>query len=339
MLKHKHCSKHHYALKIHAQNKKYFTLNSPKKTYVNIKLESQTMIPIDSIFFPDMNTKNYYNATEKKWILDVLQNNVQNATIFLEQQQKIDRHGFKISIQILENAFQFCCSKNYFYMAVIICQTQALYYGFFGNHNDEGDIYLFCTSRMYCIRLYEHEILIATKQIDQLSPTDLNRLFICCCYLGDLKAIKCISKRCLHLNVHTDDDAAFRMSCAQGHLLIAQWLLKKYPKIDTTANNYYAMRQAEMRCRENIIGWLHSLNPILYSIEEPKSGVWKAIHNGRFHFVTMSKKVTYHIEKYRQWIETMFLLWLSSSNSPNKKSFLYQLPLDVIRYIVLFIKK
>ena len=305
------------------KNKKQLDNTLKKKV---VKYNNINFYNFDTVVFLDL-LMTSSDTFQKKWISNVIENNIPKIESFYNKQKQNYQLTDNITSNMLDGAFDYSCYQNHFEIAVLLCKIKNLY-----SNYKIIDIHLFCISKMNFVNQFS--VLLETSKIKSLSSIELNRLFICCCYRGDYNAIKYLVKKCPRLNVFADNDGAFRVLCAQGHTPIAKWLYQKFPKINISADNCYAMRQAEKKNYNNIILWLQSLNTKLYTVNKCDTrNIYLCCEN----LLYVKLGVTYQIEKYQKWIETIYLLWLSSSNSPNKNSFIYQLPLDLTRYLIQFI--
>ena len=64
----------------------------------------------------------------------------------------------------------------------------------------------------------------------------------------------------------------FSNACWCGHLEVAKWLLQVKPDINISIDNEYAFRWTCANRQLNVAEWLQSLNPYLYVIEYDENG-------------------------------------------------------------------
>ena len=86
-------------------------------------------------------------------------------------------------------------------------------------------------------------------------------IFILCCENGHLSVAQWlvqITQQNCGINIHVDNEVAFRWSCANGHLDVAQWL-HSLCSVNIHANKEYAFRLSCKYGYLNVAKWLHSL--------------------------------------------------------------------------------
>ena len=154
----------------------------------------------------------------------------------------------------------------------------------------------------------------------QLHLFDMEFEFIRSCINGHLDIAKLILKIQPQINISAQNEYAFRGACSNGHLNIAKWLLEIRPQINISAQNEYAFRYACLHEHLKVAEWLQTLNPYLYVINYNSDG----------------KYAGYYIrtKEEARWQQTKYLVWLSSTQSPNVNSVFYKLPFDISRYII-----
>ena len=100
--------------------------------------------------------------------------------------------------------------------------------------------------------------------------------FINLCKKGDLIWLQQLLKLNPEINISAINDEAFRYTCANGHLHVAQWLLQvskeRGQDIDISANNDFAFRWAYNEGHYHIVKWLQSLKPDAYKLEYDENG-------------------------------------------------------------------
>ena len=157
--------------------------------------------------------------------------------------------------------------------------------------------------------------------------------FINLCKKGDLIWLQQLLQLNPDINISAINDEAFRYTCANGHLHVAQWLLqvskKRGQDIDISAENEFAFRWAYNEGHYHIVKWLQSLKPDAYKLEYDKNGKYKG-------YKIRSKE---EIKKEAKWQQRKYLVWLASEHCPeqNKGNLLYKLPSDVSRMIIGFV--
>ena len=94
---------------------------------------------------------------------------------------------------------------------------------------------------------------------------DLNRdkaqsLFTKSCKNGALLIAKELLKSNFDIDIHENNECAFRFACYEGHLKVAKWLLQLDGKIDIHALNEDAFRNAGGDGHLEVAKWLLQLN-------------------------------------------------------------------------------
>ena len=84
--------------------------------------------------------------------------------------------------------------------------------------------------------------------------------FINACRDGDLDNAKQLLLLNQNIDIHADDEYAFRYSCAYGHLDVAKWLWSLDQNIDIHADDEYAFRYSCIYGHLELAKWLWSLN-------------------------------------------------------------------------------
>jgi hypothetical protein len=64
----------------------------------------------------------------------------------------------------------------------------------------------------------------------------------------------------LNVNIHKDNDMAFRLCCQNGNITVAKWLFETYPNIDVRACGDYAFKKACKNGHKNVAKWLLEIN-------------------------------------------------------------------------------
>ena len=96
-------------------------------------------------------------------------------------------------------------------------------------------------------------------------------LFVNACRQGNLLLVKVLSY-IPFVDISTDNDFAFRMACAYGHLKLAQWLLQVKPDINISAHNEDAFCNACLVGHLEVAQWLaDEVKPERYEITEVTS--------------------------------------------------------------------
>lgn len=114
----------------------------------------------------------------------------------------------------------------------------------------------------------------------------------------------------------------FIIACENGQIEVAKWLLELKPNIDITAENNRAFYFSCYYYKYNVMTWLQSLKPWLYTIVKNPVGTLKPKINSI---------------KEQRFYKRKYAVWLSSSMSPNKKCILFKLPSDVSREIIMML--
>ena len=249
---------------------------------------------------------------QKEFLWHVGHNDFKSAQQVLSKVHK--RKKEKLSPNIFYRSFELACKNNNIEMAEWITKLNRKIFNNFQIELSKypffriKDRFAYCVSKLQCIH---------TKKTFDLTKTKIEVIFICACYHGDFSSIRKILSKNPQINVSYYKDAAFRILCAMDHIHIAQWLYKKYPTINITADNNYAIKTRELR----VMQWLQSIHPRLYQIQTNKNKI----------------SINFHYDRHYNWLKKMYILWLSSSISPNKNSIIYLLPSDLIRFIFRFI--
>ena len=180
----------------------------------------------------------------------------------------------------------------------------------------------------------------------------LNDQFSAACYDGDIMLAKKLLHENPQINISVRDEETFRYACADGHLEIAKWLLHVRPQIDISAKNEFSFRWACANGYLKTVKWLLKLRPQI-NISMSDDFVFKAgCFNGHLevgkwiqtlkpylyviNYTADGKYRSYYIrtKKEARWEQIKYLVWLSSSQSPNANCLLYKLPNDISRYII-----
>lgn len=69
------------------------------------------------------------------------------------------------------------------------------------------------------------------------------------------------------IDIHADDELAFRTSCENGSFVIAKWLYS-LGDIDVRAKNGYAFARSCAKGHIEIAKWIHSLDVTIYQDHE-----------------------------------------------------------------------
>jgi len=85
-----------------------------------------------------------------------------------------------------------------------------------------------------------------------------SELFIDACMRGNLQEAKCIFYK-YKLNIHINNDEAFRYACNSGNINIAKWLYSLEDKPNIHANDDEVFRYACYTGNINIAQWLYEL--------------------------------------------------------------------------------
>ena len=112
----------------------------------------------------------------------------------------------------------------------------------------------------------------------------------------------------------------FFATCSDGDIIAAKKLLNENPQINISVRDEEAFRSACHWGHLNVAEWLRTLKPYLYVINYTADGKYVG------YYVRAKKEV--------RWEQIKYLVWLSSSHSPNANCMLYKLPNDISRYII-----
>ena len=81
------------------------------------------------------------------------------------------------------------------------------------------------------------------------------------CMNGHLEIAKWLINTFPNIDIHAEDEYAFRYSCYNGNLLIAKWLIEIFPNIDIHAYNEFAFRYSCIYNHLEVAKWLINLDP------------------------------------------------------------------------------
>jgi hypothetical protein len=150
---------------------------------------------------------------------------------------------------------------------------------------------------------------------------------IIACENGNLKGLQNLLINNPTLDISKKNEWLFQKACRHKHLHITQWLLQIKPDINISVNNNQLFKLDCLRNNHlkfnrylNMLKWLQSLKPHLYTIEYFEDGSYKN------HYIR-----TFEEER---WEQRKCALWLASNESPCKECLFYRIPEDVSRYII-----
>ncbi len=83
---------------------------------------------------------------------------------------------------------------------------------------------------------------------------DYNQQFLEACRNGDMEETKRLVKD-HQVDIHIQDDLAFKWACVNGHLEIAKWLVQNH-QVDVHSNNEHAFRLTSETGKIDIAKWL-----------------------------------------------------------------------------------
>ena len=90
---------------------------------------------------------------------------------------------------------------------------------------------------------------------------DFHCAFLWACKQGHLAVAQWLLKINPTIDISRDEDHVFRHTCKNGHLEIAQWLLEIKPEINISACEEYAFCWASANGDSEMIEWLLQMNP------------------------------------------------------------------------------
>ena len=158
-------------------------------------------------------------------------------------------------------------------------------------------------AKMVLVNKFFHKFISAKPVMDQwkhitgLKLDTINYIFIEACKMGFLEyAIYLVNKNII--DIHAHKDSAFSLSCANGHLILAQWLIELgessgYTKIDIHADNDFAFRYSCCYGHLEIAQWLIELGE--------SSGYTKIDIHTDYNFAFKSSCYNGHL-KLAQWL-------------------------------------
>lgn len=79
------------------------------------------------------------------------------------------------------------------------------------------------------------------------------------CENGHLEIAKLLHRNLPNINVHADNEYAFRYACINGHLETAQWLLQHFPTIDYRILDDWAFCVSSWNGHIEVVKWLFDL--------------------------------------------------------------------------------
>ena len=124
-------------------------------------------------------------------------------------------------------------------------------------------------ANLLLVNKFFHTIIIAKpimeqwKHLNSMKLGTINDIFIETCKMGFLEyAIYLVNENII--DIHADNDCAFRMCCQNGHLKLAQWLIQLgesngYTKIDIHADNDYMFGNSCSNGHLKLAQWLIEL--------------------------------------------------------------------------------
>ena len=119
----------------------------------------------------------------------------------------------------------------------------------------------------------------------------------------------------------------FCTACYFGHLTIAKLILQNNPDINISAQNNSAFRYACERDHLKVAEWLRTLKPFLYIINYNTDDRYSS-------YYIRTKDYYIRTKEEARWQKIKYLVWLSSTQSPNVNCIFYKLPNDISRYII-----
>jgi hypothetical protein len=171
--------------------------------------------------------------------------------------------------------------------------------------------------------------LTVAKWLLQVNPTfnvsaNNEEAFRLACKNGKLEIAKWLLQVNPNINISSNNEEAFRWACGNGYLMVAQWLLQVNPTINVYAKNHFAFRYSIIYGRRNnnyeVVKWLNKMCPNQYIV---------IIKNNKVIKSTLPSIVE------KKWRERKLIL---ASHLKGKKSeLLYELPIELVRYISEFV--
>ena len=94
------------------------------------------------------------------------------------------------------------------------------------------------------------------------------------------------------IDISAQDEEAFRGTCQNGHLEVAQWLYHIKPTINISANNEKAFRYACIYGHLNVAKWLQSLSPygLYYTFEVDENNQIVSYSTEKPNYVFLKKR-------------------------------------------------
>ncbi len=124
--------------------------------------------------------------------------------------------------------------------------------------------------------LYQYDAVEITIRFDKISDMKFTEA----CKRGSLRIAQHIVVERPDIDVHADDEDAFRLACYSGHLDVATWLVNMYPETNVHANDEGAFRWACYGGRLEVARWLVDKYPdIDVHINGEDAFLW-ACYNG-----------------------------------------------------------
>ena len=115
------------------------------------------------------------------------------------------------------------------------------------------------------IKLYKE-----LRELGHIKYLNISRkaYFLKACYYGYLEAVKYLYKNNKKINIHSENEKAFRISCENGQYNVAEWLysisiknnIENNKRIDIHAMDDYAFIQSCSNGHKNIAEWLYNIS-------------------------------------------------------------------------------
>jgi hypothetical protein len=93
-----------------------------------------------------------------------------------------------------------------------------------------------------------------------ISISSINRAFCYSCEDGKLEVAKWLFDLDKQINIHADNDYAFKMACMNGHINVSKWLYSLNNKIDIHIDNDFAIKMSYKEGHIEMVQWLDSLD-------------------------------------------------------------------------------
>lgn len=222
-------------------------------------------------FKPDINT-----ATDYTFTMSCANGHIETSKFVLSINNKIDIHKNK------EEAFRLSCANGHIEVIKFLFSLDSNInihigkeYAFIEScKNGHTDVVKFLLSvddkidihanrdealMWTCFHKHTDLIKILISLDEPKNFQKLNHIFQQCCYYGNIDIVKLLISLDIGIDIHSNEEAAFRESCRMDNLKLAQYLYSLDGKIDIHAKNDEAYCNSYDRGNHKTSKWLQSL--------------------------------------------------------------------------------